>query len=256
MSRHAQSFPNTYLRQLFDLIAPPVCVSCQKVGAEWCKACRRDVVWVDAPVCHWCGNGVASPLTMCKACFRKPLPIQVRAALWHIGPIRPAIHRFKYEKQRGLTYAFAEIMAQGWSRWQLSADLLIPIPLHPRREMARGYNQAQLLAEALASLLNIPSENHALFRLRDTHAQAELGQADRLVNVRAAFSALTPKIIDQHIVLIDDVCTTGSTLVHAAHALLQAGAATVRGFVLSRALLDNSTYSDRLQDNVATYRPT
>ena len=122
------------------------------------------------------------------------------------------------------------------SHAELRADLVIPVPLHPRRLAERGYNQAALLAAEVAPALGAALVARGLARVRDTAHQARLARDDRGANVADAFQARRPeRIRGRAVVLIDDVATTGATLAACADALRRAGAASVVALVVARA---------------------
>ncbi len=136
--------------------------------------------------------------------------------------------------------ALAPLMAEGWARFALEADLLIPVPAHWGRERRRGYNQAALLAEALAEHLGLPVRPGALRRVRATPSQVGLDHQARRANVRGAFQADPRWIAGKRAAVIDDVCTSGATIEACAEALYQAGAVAVWGFTLARVILRRS----------------
>ncbi len=117
-------------------------------------------------------------------------------------------------------------------------DRIVPIPLHRRREAARGYNQSALIARALAHHLDADQSLEPMIRVRDTPAQVGLDREARRRNVQGAFSADPLLCRGRSVMLVDDVCTTGATLGAAAEAALSAGARRVYAVVLARALPD------------------
>jgi len=124
-------------------------------------------------------------------------------------------------------------MMQAWSRWQIPSDIVVPIPLHSERKRQRGYNQAELLVQAVANNLNWNSAPDVLHRHKRTAPQVGLTIDQRRHNVRGAFSANEDKVAGKKVLLVDDVCTTGSTLDSAARVLLEAGAFSVEAFCLT-----------------------
>jgi len=115
-------------------------------------------------------------------------------------------------------------------------ELIVPVPLHRKREKARGFNQAELLARELGKFCGIPVETRALLKIKNTPAQVSLEAESRKLNLQEAFLAKKPeRIADRIILLVDDVYTTGSTLKECSAVLLKAGAREVRAVTLARA---------------------
>jgi ComF family protein len=146
------------------------------------------------------------------------------------------IQEFKFCGRRNLAGLLAPLLADTffdtWGRDEF--DLIVPIPLHPKRKRDRGYNQAELLAVLLARLLAIPY-GKALLRIRSTLPQVGLSDIQRLENVRKAFRCFMPqRISKRRILLIDDVMTTGATVESAAQALVDAGAWRVSVLTVAR----------------------
>ncbi len=141
----------------------------------------------------------------------------------------------KYKHFFGLAEPLAELMVESWPAWEVSVDLVVPVPLHPIRRRSRGYNQSELLARHFCKRLNLPIDAKVLQRIRHTRPQVDVKAADRLANVAGAYRAKRGNVEGKQVLLIDDVCTTGSTLSEAAKALLAAGAKTVSGYCLARA---------------------
>lgn len=187
-------------------------------------------------ICPRCGRfqDVDAYGQLCRECRRQPSPvIQMRAPLRYLEPLSQVIHRFKYEGYFALAEPLAEFMIAGWPTWEHPPDLILPIPLHPRRRRQRGYNQSELLARPLGRAMNIDLDTTSLQRTRHTAPQVGLGSEERHENVHNAFLA-DAGVCGRHIVLVDDVLTTGATMRSAAEALLAAGAATVSAYCLAR----------------------
>lgn len=221
-------------RLITDLLFPPRCLGCNRLGSFYCGRCRAAIVPVTDAMCPACRNAVDVVEPVCK-CHR-PALLYVRAAGEYTGPLRHAIHRFKYGGQRAAARDLAALLASGVHELAGSDAVVVPVPLHPQREHQRGYNQSALLARAVAGALPIMVDEHAICRVKATPAQVGLRAADRAHNLRGAFVAITPACAGKDIVLIDDVCTTGATLRAAAQALRAAGARRVRAAVLALAV--------------------
>lgn len=151
------------------------------------------------------------------------------------GPVEAAIHYLKYRHGRGLAEPLGEWMAAYWREHPLPVDVIVPVPLHPSRLRARGYNQAALLAWALSRWIGLPVDEEALYRTRATASQMRLKAMDRRHNVEGAFYCPPSRMDGRRVLLIDDVCTTGATLEACAYALRAGGAIAVWALTLARA---------------------
>jgi ComF family protein len=140
----------------------------------------------------------------------------------------------KYSGLFALSVPLAQKMIQCWPQWAHTPEIIIPVPLHPRRQRIRGFNQSMLLAQQLAPEIGIELNSQALERVRHTRPQVDLTPQRRLENVQDAFSADSHAIKGKSILLLDDVFTTGATMNSAASALLKAGASHVSAYCLAR----------------------
>ncbi len=176
------------------------------------------------------------PTVCCSVCQERPLPLnQIRAAVLFAHPVAKLIHNLKYNNAFGLAKPLAQMMADAWATWHMPVDLVLPIPLHAERQRERGYNQAALLTRDFCNEVALPYAEEGLCRTRFTTPQVGLTAVERLKNVQDAF-AVTVDVVGKHILLIDDVCTTGATMAAAAGALHAAGAAAVSGYCVARAI--------------------
>jgi ComF family protein len=153
----------------------------------------------------------------------------------HDGALRQAIHHLKYRHRRELADTLGELLAAYWQEASLPADLVIPVPLHAGRLEERGYNQAALLARGLVARVPLALNETGLTRTRETAPQVELKASERTSNVRDAFAWVGDELDGVSVLLIDDVCTTGSTLGACALSLRQAGVGSVWALTLARA---------------------
>ena len=150
-------------------------------------------------------------------------------------PVSKLIHNLKYNGAFALAGPLAKMMVDGWAQWQMPVNLVLPIPLHTDRERKRGYNQSMLLTRAFCQGIALSYSETALQRTRFTTPQVGLTAVQRLENVQNAFVA-DEQVRGKHILLIDDVCTTGATMAAAANALFSAGATAVSGYCVARAI--------------------
>ena len=200
------------LEALRDVLVPPRCAGCGDAGSWYCVECRDG----SDPITRTIGR------------------LALTAAGAHEGPLRDAIHRLKYGNEPGLASELGGLIAS-----RVAADLargvrvdaIVPVRLHPARERERGYDQARSLAAVVAATTGVPVRP-ALHRLRTGPAQATLGQRERQANVRGAFAGVAGALRGLHVALIDDVATTGATLLDAAAAARACGARGVRAYVV------------------------
>ena len=217
-----------------NLLLPAVCAGCGRVGDLVCPDCKGQVEWVRDPICYSCGKPSDIVVGLCRGCESDPLMInQIRAAALHVDPVKRILHLMKYEGYFALAASLAEIMIRAWPRWQSPVDIVIPIPLHSERKRQRGYNQAEMLVRSMEDKLNWSIVPEGLRRHKRTTPQVGLTIKQRQQNVRDAFTADKDVVEGKDVLLVDDVCTTGSTLDSAARVLLDAGARSVYAYCLT-----------------------
>ncbi|MFW6174490.1 MAG: ComF family protein [Chloroflexota bacterium] len=223
---------------VMDMMCPPSCVSCGADGGFLCVACLQNAVRIDvAPQCRACAMPLQSG-GLCGACATDPPPLaRLDAVYAYDGPIRAAIHAFKYSDLRALAPELGTPMAEALRRRRRQPQALLPVPLHPGKLRRRGYNQAELLASHVSRQTGVPVAADILRRVRDSPPQARAGSmADRAAQVAGAFETDSRLVGGLDVALVDDVCATGSTIHSAAQVLLDAGAARVSGLVLAKEL--------------------
>jgi ComF family protein len=223
--------------RILDLLFPPRCVGCQSFGTWFCEECLGVVPRVEPPFCIRCGGAVErSTSRLCARCRTAPLKIdRIRSAVYFEGTLRDAVHKFKYNGVTALAKPLGDLLAEYWSRHPVPVDVLVPVPLHKNRLRKRGFNQAGLLAQQLSKQADLAMNEHTLVRQRATASQIDLGTEERKTNVRGAFRCTTGALANRRVLLIDDVCTTGSTLEACAVALKDGGTRSVEALTLARA---------------------
>lgn len=204
---------------------------------QFCAECLKSFRFIRGPVCPSCGGELSGILEVCPECLAagRKFPWKRGIAVFKMdGAVKEAIYRFKYREQPELARALGRLAAGAVRSAGIQADLLVPTPLHWIRFLQRGFNQSELLAQAVGKELGIPTAN-LLRRKKWTRQQAKLDREARIKNLDKAFSICgSTNCKGQCILLIDDVMTTGSTLNAAAQTLLDAGAAEVNIMVLAR----------------------
>ena len=230
--------------RLGRLLWSPYCQLCgdgipsHQADLGLCDGCRADLPY-NRHACRCCALPLppAAP-TLCGPCSRKPPPFDDALAPFHY---RPPIDRLLLELKFNQRLHLGRSLGHLWLAWlaeQLDPaqrpDLILPIPLHPHRLRTRGYNQALELARPLARELAIPIATDLCRRSMDTPQQTRLDRKERRCNLRGAFEVTAP-LTGRHLVVLDDVVTTGATVVEVAKILKRAGAERVSVWSLARA---------------------
>jgi ComF family protein len=228
------------LRRLTDRLAaalPGQCAVCRAWPAQpVCESCVARFAQ-PRPRCRRCALPVPAGVSECGRCLKVPPPLdECHAAVSYEFPWSTLIAQYKFKGQPGWSRSFAILMrSTPWVEPALEqAHLVLPMPLSRARLAERGFNQALLLAQALA-----PRKTDAavLLRVRHTAAQATLDREERIGNVKGAFAlepSLATKVRGRRLVLVDDVMTSGASLFTGAEALRRAGAERVTALVLAR----------------------
>lgn len=212
------------------MFLPPLCAACGRHGWPLCRRCTNEVCVITPPWCARCGRPTEEPMAACADC--PPSAVDVaRAPFLYDGPLARAIRGMKFSGWHGLGRHLAGAMAQ--VAGDLAADVITWVPLSGRRRRRRGFDQAEVLARALAPRLDLPLDR-LLARTRDTRAQARRTAADRRRALAGAFTSLEHRGSD--VLLVDDVLTTGSTAAACAEALKEAGAGRVSLLTAARSL--------------------
>ena len=223
---------------VLHLLFPRTCFNCavdlplEKQGFL-CQDCLKKLKKPGPFICQRCGLTLKDGGAHCFNCrgtkakhFKCSL---IRSALDFNGPSRALIHGLKYERYTNIAKFLAPLMQKTLleNPQMLEAEFFVPVPIHKKRLKKRGFNQAQLLAENLSSLTQIPTLL-ALERIKNTKSQTKLTKKERAQNIKEAFMCSCPKEIKKKaVILIDDVCTTGATLEECAKVLKKAGAREV-----------------------------
>lgn len=217
------------------MLFPPHCVSCGKGGAFFCRKCHHKLIYLQAPLCVRCSKPISAGI-VCSKCQSQTWDIDgICSVFKYGGAIRQAIIQFKYQNIKALADPLSYFLAEYLRQRDLSFDVIIPVPIHKRRLRERGYNQSSLLAQRISRMTRTPVVEGALIRTKHTPSQAKSDSVDqRRKNIRNAFKCVGRDISGKRILLIDDVCTSGSTLNSCATSLKAAGATSVWGLTLAK----------------------
>jgi ComF family protein len=226
-----------------DIALPRLCPACREpVGdAGLCPACWSKLSFIAPPYCE--RLGIPFPfdsgpgLLSMEAIADPPAYNRARAAVRYDDIARILVHALKYGDRLDLAPTMGRWMANAGHELLASADTIVPVPLHWRRQWARRFNQSALLAEIVAETSGRPIAHSALRRIKATPHQVGLAKADRALNVQGAFRVSTAgraEVAGRKLLLVDDVLTSGATVGACARALLRAGAATVDVLVFAR----------------------
>lgn len=221
------------------LVLPPRCLLCGAAGAEGrdlCAGCAGDFS-PNTPCCPRCALPLKTPAPLCGECLKREPPFAAAWVPFRYGhPLDLLEARFKFRGDLAAGRVLADLMLERASVDAPTLPLmLIPVPLHRTRLRERGYNQALELARPLARALNIPIGHDFFERTKATPPQTGLDAKARRRNLRDAFAVAMEAPLPAHIVLFDDVMTTGATLRACAHVLTQAGVRRVDVWALARA---------------------
>ena len=248
---------NKLINWILDLLFPKFCLGCQKEGFYICPDCFKKIEINKFSNCFICGRRWPNN-SVCSTCQRKTkLTGLLIASSWENPLLRQIIYEYKYRFIKDLSIPLSNLLIiflnhSGFFTQHLPLDInsyiLIPVPLHKRRLIWRGFNQAELLAKQLNKHLKIPMINNLIIRSRHTRPQMDIkDQKERRENIKQAFKwspAFKQKILSHSkgwspitgkiVILIDDVCTTGSTLEECAKILKPLKTKEIWGLVLAR----------------------
>ncbi|MGD8323062.1 MAG: ComF family protein [Gammaproteobacteria bacterium] len=219
---------------LIGLILPEACQRCGCIAAGgFCESCRAEFTRNDH-ACRICGCGPLPPGSF--ECAQHPSRwciAHVVTPLVYAPPAEYYLHALKYSGERALCRAFGQLLADAAAHRRTHVDAIVSVPLHARRLIQRGYNQALEIARSSASVMHLPILRAGIARVRETAPQALLDSRQRRANLADAF-AIDRNLNNLRLAVVDDVITTGSTVNTLAAALLDAGARHVEAWAVAR----------------------
>jgi ComF family protein len=215
-------------------------MGCNQLGDAFCPRCRSRIPFLPKEICSRCGTPRYSEESFSThTCVGSDSISEIRSAAFFRGVIRKSIIALKYQNRKYYADALIQQCAYQWPIERWNADCIVPIPSSESSLSRRGYNQAELLADAYSHFTGIPWSKRYIQKKDHIHSQVGLSASDRKRNIKNAFlgsacSGLT-------LLLIDDVCTTGATMESAAVALKAAGAVQVFGVTVARTMDSQKT---------------
>lgn len=223
---------------------PRCCVLCGQASGRWnlCSGCRADLPWIQEP-CSRCGAPLvevpASAPGVCTRCTIAWTAVdRAWSALVYEYPVDRLVTQAKFQARTEYAGVLGESLGMHLRRLRnlgalTAPDCIVPVPLHPHRLATRGFNQALEIAYPVSRCLRIPIRTSGCARVRNTVEQTALTGAARRRNLRGAFR-VTAGLSGQHVAIVDDVLTTGSTVEALAESLREAGAASVQAWSVAR----------------------
>ncbi|MBM3300956.1 MAG: ComF family protein [Deltaproteobacteria bacterium] len=232
-------------RSLSALFFPRTCSFCDSLvdcsGGALCGECYSAIKWVTESVCDLCGRpfpGIsAKGPELCGSCLSSELPYdKVRYAAHYEGELRKAIVRFKYYGGLYVADALGQVLMEAFFRnfGHADFDLIVPVPIHRKRLVSRGFNQAVVLADKLSHGTGIGLDRISLCKIKDTPPQVGLSRRERIENLRGTLAVCREHAVrNKSVLLVDDVATSGATIREASKTLKKAGATRVGVLVLA-----------------------
>ena len=233
---------NKAIEKVWDLLGPiffptrcPVCdeiLSPEEIENRIHNICKKKLYFISGSACLHCGRPLENATTeYCLECQKKRLSYiaQGKALCLYRGAIKKSMYRFKYSNRREYARYFAREIVKNYGGWirQRKIDLIVPVPMYEKKKRRRGYNQAETLARELSRILDIPVETKVVRRIKDTTPQKELNDIERKNNLKNAFQIDKSIVQYSHILVVDDIYTTGSTAEAVAEKMIKTGVSQV-----------------------------
>jgi len=239
---------HSLLKEFFRIIFPPICISCRQKIRDGlvCGKCMSSTKIRSGFLCPTCDRRLPPERhglperTNPPPCHPKSKFVLAAASFYENAVVRELIHVLKYRRIKEAAEPIAEIIGEYITKTikdDSSSFVIIPIPLHPRREKERGFNQSALIAEIVATESGFPIQSGNLTRTGKTNPQIQMkSYEERKSNVAGCFQIKKPELVaGQNIILVDDVFTSGATMKEATKTLKNGGAKKIIGFVVAKA---------------------
>lgn len=208
-----------------------------------CPECEKKLHIIREPVCKLCGRHISLFNDRCRDCLDKERYFDGGRSLFDYAKVKESMYRFKYMNRSAYAEAYSKLLVTHLGEWlcALEPDALIPVPLHKKRLIGRGYNQSTELALGLSKMTGIPVRATAIARIKNTRPLKLLSAKDREFNMKKAFIVKENVVNLKRVVIIDDIFTTGSTIDSLAFELKKAGVREVFFLTVSHAGISNNS---------------
>ena len=225
--------------QTVDFIYPPTCCSCGNPGALFCSDCQANSQVITNNKCQICGIPLPSA-GVCADCRNSPPPFSsLRSWAVYNGPLREALISLKYHNNLGLGMIFSDFLAEIIINEKWNIDYIVPIPISKGHARKRGYNQSMVISRPLSYLLDIPIDNRSVIRVKETSSQVTLSRDERFTNLKYAFRTVSDKLIGKRVLIVDDITTTGATLISCSETLKDSGCSEVYCLTVAKTITDH-----------------
>lgn len=215
---------------IISIFFPRHCPICDEVifyGTKICAGCAAKLCYIKEPVCKKCGKQLENEIReYCGDCIRKVHHfVQGKAVFAYRDGMKLSMYRFKYSNKREYADFFAQEAVRRYGKWLLKREIevIVPVPMYAAKRRSRGYNQAEVFAEALGREIGIPVDKRLVKRVKNTIPQKSLNDRQRKDNLKGAFQVCTNIVKYKKILLVDDIYTTGATVDAVAEVLNGAG---------------------------------
>lgn len=226
-----------------DLIYPPQCICCGKIGYRVCSTCWQQRVYFTDKICKICGKPIQHS-SICEDCASKPAALEkIRSLGPYKGVLRDYILAMKFKRDLGLPELILPDLAALIEKTDFEADYLVPVPLSKKRLNQRGYNQVSVWGIPLSKMVGVPLMTSILAQSKETVSQVTLPAEQRRENVHGVFSVISDQVRGKDILILDDVITTGATIYECAEVLRKAGARKISALTIARSTIKNRHHS-------------
>ncbi len=206
-----------------DVLYPPSCASCGHEGARLCGNCQSQISLSEQNICEICGEP-QNERCICERCRTDPPPFTaLRSYAEFSGPIREGLHQLKYKSNLGLGDTFSSFLIGLLDDLKWEFDYVLPVPTSKQHKINRGYNQAAVIAFPIALAFNAKYSDNLIKRTKETKSQIDLSISERFKNLHNAFQGNSATLNHKKVLLVDDVTTTGATIMSCSKALVESG---------------------------------